>query len=32
MAKLKLNFPLEVYLYKSTLTKKGPIYEKIYKY
>ena len=29
-----INFevPLEVYLYKSTLTKKGPIYEKIYKY
>ncbi len=24
--------PIEVYLYKSTLTKKGPIYEKIYKY
>ena len=24
--------PFEVYLYKSTLTKKGPIYEKIYKY
>ncbi|GAX88362.1 2'-5' RNA ligase [Lebetimonas natsushimae] len=24
--------PLEVYLYKSTLTKKGPVYEKIYKY
>ncbi len=30
----KINFevPIEVYLYKSTLTKKGPIYEKIYKY
>ena len=29
-----INFevPLEVYLYKSTLTKKGPVYEKIYKY
>ena len=29
-----INFEvdLEVYLYKSTLTKKGPIYEKIYKY
>ena len=29
-----INFevPVEVYLYKSTLTKKGPIYEKIYKY
>ena len=29
-----INFevPNEVYLYKSTLTKKGPIYEKIYKY
>ena len=29
-----INFevPFEVYLYKSTLTKKGPIYEKIYKY
>jgi len=24
--------PFEVYLYKSTLTKRGPIYEKIYKY
>jgi len=24
--------PFEVYLYKSTLTKKGPVYEKIYKY
>jgi len=29
---VNFNFPLEVYLYKSTLTKKGPIYEKIYKY
>jgi len=29
---LNFSFPLEVYLYKSTLTKKGPIYEKIYKY
>ncbi len=29
-----INFevPNEVYLYKSTLAKKGPIYEKIYKY
>ncbi len=29
-----INFevPNEVYLYKSTLTKKGPVYEKIYKY
>ena len=29
-----INFevPFEVYLYKSTLTKKGPVYEKIYKY
>ena len=24
--------PFEVYLYKSTLTKKGPVYEKIHKY
>ena len=29
---IKFEVPLEVYLYKSTLTKKGPIYEKIYKY
>jgi 2'-5' RNA ligase len=29
---IDLTVPLEVYLYKSTLTKKGPIYEKIYKY
>jgi len=29
---LNLQVPLDVYLYKSTLTKKGPIYEKIYKY
>ena len=29
---LEMILPLEVYLYKSTLTKKGPIYEKIYKY
>jgi len=29
---INFSFPLEVYLYKSTLTKKGPIYEKIYKY
>ena len=29
---VNFNFPLEVYLYKSTLTKKGPVYEKIYKY
>ena len=29
-----INFevPVEVYLYKSTLTKKGPVYEKIHKY
>ena len=29
-----INFevPNEVYLYKSILTKKGPVYEKIYKY
>ncbi|WP_457560623.1 RNA 2',3'-cyclic phosphodiesterase [Caminibacter sp.] len=29
-----VNFevPFDVYLYKSTLTKKGPVYEKIYKY
>ena len=29
---LEFEIPLEVYLYKSTLTKKGPVYEKIYKY
>jgi len=29
---LEATFPLEVYLYKSILTKKGPIYEKIHKY
>jgi len=29
---INFSFPLEVYLYKSTLTKKGPVYEKIYKY
>jgi len=29
---LEITYHLEVYLYKSTLTKKGPIYEKIYKY
>ena len=29
---INFEMPLEVYLYKSTLTKKGPIYEKIYKY
>ncbi|WP_457564099.1 RNA 2',3'-cyclic phosphodiesterase [Caminibacter pacificus] len=29
---IKVEVPLEVYLYKSTLTKKGPIYEKIHKY
>jgi len=28
----EVEIPFEVYLYKSTLTKKGPIYEKIYKY
>ena len=28
----EINYSLEVYLYKSILTKKGPIYEKIYKY
>ena len=28
----EVEVPFEVYLYKSTLTKKGPIYEKIYKY
>ncbi len=29
---INFEIPNEVYLYKSTLTKKGPIYEKIYKY
>ena len=29
---INIEVPIEVYLYKSTLTKKGPIYEKIYKY
>ncbi len=29
---INIEVPFEVYLYKSTLTKKGPIYEKIYKY
>jgi len=29
---ISLKFPMEVWLYKSTLTKRGPIYEKIYKY
>jgi len=29
---VNFEIPFEVYLYKSTLTKKGPIYEKIYKY
>ncbi|GAB6074796.1 RNA 2',3'-cyclic phosphodiesterase [Nautilia lithotrophica] len=29
---IEFEIPLEVYLYKSTLTKKGPVYEKIYKY
>jgi len=29
---IELEVPLEVYLYKSTLTKKGPVYEKIYRY
>jgi len=29
---ISFEVPNDVYLYKSTLTKKGPIYEKIYKY
>ncbi len=29
---ISFEVPLEVYLYKSTLTKKGPVYEKIHKY
>jgi len=29
---INFELPLEVYLYKSTLTKKGPIYEKIHKF
>jgi 2'-5' RNA ligase len=29
---IEFEIPIEVYLYKSILTKKGPIYEKIYKY
>jgi len=29
---VEFEVPLDVYLYKSTLTKKGPIYEKIHKY
>jgi len=29
---ISFELPFEVYLYKSTLTKKGPVYEKIYKY
>ncbi len=29
---ISFEVDLEVYLYKSTLTKRGPIYEKIYKY
>jgi len=29
---ITFEVPFEVYLYKSTLTKKGPVYEKIYKY
>ena len=29
---VEFEVPLEVFLYKSTLTKKGPIYEKIHKY
>ena len=29
---ISFEMPLDVYLYKSTLTKKGPVYEKIYKY
>ncbi|NPA11222.1 MAG: RNA 2',3'-cyclic phosphodiesterase [Epsilonproteobacteria bacterium] len=29
---IDIKLPFDVYLYKSTLTKKGPIYEKIYKY
>ena len=30
--KVDFKIPFEVYLYNSTLTKKGPIYEKIFKY
>ncbi len=29
---INFEIPIEVYLYKSTLTKKGPVYEKIHKY
>ena len=29
---ISFEIPFEVYLYKSTLTKKGPVYEKIHKY
>jgi 2'-5' RNA ligase len=29
---IEFEVPYEVFLYKSTLTKKGPIYEKIHKY
>jgi 2'-5' RNA ligase len=29
---INFEIPFDVYLYKSTLTKRGPIYEKIYKY
>jgi len=29
---IEFEAPLDVYLYKSTLTKKGPVYEKIHKY
>ncbi len=29
---IELNAPFEVYLYSSTLTPKGPIYKKVYKY
>jgi 2'-5' RNA ligase len=29
---IEFEVPFEVFLYKSTLTKRGPIYEKIYKY
>jgi 2'-5' RNA ligase len=29
---ISFEIPFEVYLYKSTLTKRGPVYEKIHKY
>ena len=29
---VSFEVPFDVYLYKSTLTKRGPVYEKIYKY